>query len=743
MLMRVFTKEAADTTMFDARHVVGWALAIFLSMYLSVPFPVAAPSLIASNSGNDVLTWQINGTAPPQTVSWKYNPQDPSNTTGLVGRWKFDEGLGQIVYDANELKNDGILGNDTISRDNDPLRTNGKFGGALRFDGVDDYVVIPQSASTSQAFSQLSIEFWAKIPTLGGMGMVVARMPGAGSWSSGDWNVWVGSTGGIHVEVADYTPQSIESNIGISDNDWHHVVVALDGTVGKIYIDGVIDKNTSFVGSIASKAYKWTIGKRGDYDTGQILKGILDEVRIYNRTLDDEEVRQNYLQQEDISETVYGHYWAESGRNATYRWDFSINKTWPTNSSGIMITSTFPKGHEMLNVTYPIEGNWSYILPSHSYKVSSYNSTHQNLVIPELYLNQYSDSYRLHTTASNAVSDVRFEVNSPSSSYKYLAPNKNVHVAIKTKSPYGSAINTSTSALLFNEEERLLNKTEGISSNGWFNYSIIMPSRVGKYWFMGNSSGNYAGVMVAQIYVSKIEISLNMNNLRMSVDKVANLSGTAKYTVDNSSVSDGKVTVSGTEYPISSGSFSFTDVKSTVGKLLYKVDSVTDVGGCDAIESNILGYVIWDRIKITEGGVTDNSTNVGQTVKVWFRAIYEHDGEIFDSNKGRLYVGGSDWFVAMDWSPTDNRWEYQYIFHSPDTKTFEVVRVFDGKYGITTINDQAGPQSISGTESVITILGNIILAFGIVTAGTLLILIKKKRAHKRIPADEKLQGTTK
>ena len=133
--------------------------------------------------------------------------------------------------------NNGILGNDTIARDNDPLRTNSKFGGALSFDGVDDYVMIPQSTNTNQAFSQLSIEFWAKISTPGGTGMVVARMPDVGAWYSGDWNIWIGgSSGVIHVEVNDYTPPSMESNSSISDNDWHHVVVALDGSTGKIYI---------------------------------------------------------------------------------------------------------------------------------------------------------------------------------------------------------------------------------------------------------------------------------------------------------------------------------------------------------------------------------------------------------------------------------------------------------------------------------------------------------------------------
>ena len=600
--MQAFTKERFNMTILETGKVFGWGLTVILLIILSVPLPVAASSLNASYSGNNLLVLRVNGTAPSQTVSWKYNPQDPSNTTGLVGRWSYNQESGQIVNDVGEFGNHGIFGNDTAARYDDPLRVDSfarEFGNALYFDGINDYVKF--SGGFGMAFPALTVEFWLKAPTANDWGSIVNRAP---DWNTGSWKVMISLKNKIRFEAYDLNSQGYEGSIVVDDSLWHHVVVTVNSSYVSIYVDSALDiaigiNNGSIQSSGSPDLY---LGTRPP--EFQWFNGLIDEVRIYNRALSANEVEENYLR---------------AGARA----------------------------------------------------------------------------------------------------YMYLAPSKKVHVAFRTKYPNGRTINTLTSALLFNEEGLLLNKTEGMSYNGWFNYSIIMPSRVGKYWFMVNSSGNYAGIIVS-IYVSKIEVILNIDNPRTSSGKIATLNGITEYIVDNSSVPGGRVTVNGTGYPISSGSFSFTDVKSTVGKWTYNVDLVNDGGGCDATDSNVLGYVIWDRIKIVEGGITDNSTNVGQMANVWFRAVYEYDGETFDGNDGRLYVGGSDWAVAMDWSTTDNRWEYQYTSNFPGIETFEVVQVYDVKYNITTINNQAGPQSISSTQPLIPIVGGITIICSIVAVVALL-----------------------
>ncbi len=87
-------------------------------------------------------------------------PED-TMTRGLAGYWNFDEGSGQNVYDATGYGNDGTLASSTDSSDEDPTWETGKVGGALEFDGVDDYVKIPDSASLDIT-GAITIEFWVK-----------------------------------------------------------------------------------------------------------------------------------------------------------------------------------------------------------------------------------------------------------------------------------------------------------------------------------------------------------------------------------------------------------------------------------------------------------------------------------------------------------------------------------------------------------------------------------------------------
>ena len=61
-------------------------------------------------------------------------------TRGLLGRWTFDEGKGAIAGDVSGRDNHGkIMGGAKWAK--------GKIGGALEFDGSDDFVSIPNEGA--------------------------------------------------------------------------------------------------------------------------------------------------------------------------------------------------------------------------------------------------------------------------------------------------------------------------------------------------------------------------------------------------------------------------------------------------------------------------------------------------------------------------------------------------------------------------------------------------------------------
>jgi len=171
-----------------------------------------------------------------------------------------------------------------------------------------------------------------------------------------------------------------------------------------------------------------------------------------------------------------------------------------------------------------------------------------------------------------------------------------------------------------------------------------------------------------------------------------------KYKLEASgdpSVSNGKVFVSSGDsiYVLSGGTGTLLWTYKTGGEL-YQAPAIANgrvfVGSGDGYVYAI-GPRVSDKIKIVEGGVNQNSINMGETGTVWFKAINEYDDVPFDGGKGILYVNGS----AMAWSTINNRWEYNYTSNTQGLRIFKVTGVFNNQCNETIINDVIGALSIT------------------------------------------------
>lgn len=227
--------------------------------------------------------------------------ETPSNTSGLVAQWDFNETSGGTAATSNGSCGaicNGTLYNFTagyIEQDANPSSgwtSDRRWGaGALKFDDANDYVEITDNSSI-QFSSEMSIEVWVLPPENTGSQRTIHKIrtsPGQYSYAlqlDTAIPIW-----GVEDTTSNMT--RVDSRIPLNANQWNHVVGTFDGTTRKIYINGV-DATTTGASTLTNSGSNTNlqIGRRSD--NSQFFKGILDSVKLYSRVLTAAEVKDNY-----------------------------------------------------------------------------------------------------------------------------------------------------------------------------------------------------------------------------------------------------------------------------------------------------------------------------------------------------------------------------------------------------------------------------------------------------------------
>jgi len=197
---------------------------------------------------------------------------DPASCVdyGLVGYWNFDEGTGQTAYDATDNSNNGTL-------TNGPVWTRGKKNGALSFDGVDDYVDIPLSATLSS--QEMTGVAWIKVDT------VPTEKKGILTAGGYNFHMWLNPAGTINFGAwTTLTNEEYTSSKSFSFGVWRHIVVVNRGaTDTKLYVDGNLIDTFPLSGNLRDISF-FNIGRHPGVSLNY-FNDLIDDVRIYNKAL--------------------------------------------------------------------------------------------------------------------------------------------------------------------------------------------------------------------------------------------------------------------------------------------------------------------------------------------------------------------------------------------------------------------------------------------------------------------------
>jgi hypothetical protein len=212
----------------------------------------------------------------------------PMNETGLVGYWNFDEGTGTIAHDSSGNNNDGTIYGATW--------TSGKYGNALQFDGIDDYVEVFDSASLDNVVDAVTISMWVKPNRISGWEQWLVSK--GGGWYRAGFFTTLGIIAGTwRFGIGTGTSETDIDNGNLQAGQWYHLVTTFDGTTMKQYINGQLQPNIATPASYSLVTdYPVRIGL-SDGEWPNPFEGTIDEVKIYNRALSAEEVRAEYTRQ--------------------------------------------------------------------------------------------------------------------------------------------------------------------------------------------------------------------------------------------------------------------------------------------------------------------------------------------------------------------------------------------------------------------------------------------------------------
>jgi len=192
--------------------------------------------------------------------------EDPT----FIAHWAFDETQGNTAHDSVGGNDATVMGMALWQPEG------GEVGGALQLNGAPNFATAKSVRNPSEG--SLSVFAWVKG---GAPGQVILSQAGGANWLMAGAGAGALTT---ELKQAGTTGKALVSSCVITDGAWHRVGFTWDGSNRILYVDDVEVARDAQAG-LASSTGSLSIGAGSTMAPASFWKGLIDDVRIYDRAV--------------------------------------------------------------------------------------------------------------------------------------------------------------------------------------------------------------------------------------------------------------------------------------------------------------------------------------------------------------------------------------------------------------------------------------------------------------------------
>jgi hypothetical protein len=225
----------------------------------------------------DFAELTVNGLA---VVENRVKIRPSAGNVNVYGGLFTKEGLFETAVDSTVNANTAFLYNG-------PAWSGGQVGGAVQFDGVDDYLQTTNSSTTLQITNDYTVSVWVKPDASQKSWAGIFSKTDSGG-SNNDWTLQFDTSSPRKVVM--YHPSgSWDTGIRITDiaGAWHNIRVVRGGSgtpnLMRSYLDGILKSSATFNNAPGWGNGHLNIGGDMTASSSYVFKGLIDELAIYNQ----------------------------------------------------------------------------------------------------------------------------------------------------------------------------------------------------------------------------------------------------------------------------------------------------------------------------------------------------------------------------------------------------------------------------------------------------------------------------